>query len=99
MAARYGHDACTECGTMSELLLAPRFPHICSLCLFPPAKAEDPRADLTGPAPWTPADTLAERLHAHKSNGTWRAHLDPRAARGKHFPESYSNRGKNRDGS
>jgi hypothetical protein len=33
---------CIECGTVSELLLAPRFPHICSRCLFPPAQP-DPR--------------------------------------------------------
>jgi hypothetical protein len=97
--SRYGSDACTECGETSELLLAPRFPHICSRCLFRPLKPEDPRADLTGPAPWTPADTLAERLHAHKSNGTWRAQLDSRAARGKNLPESYGNRSRSHDGS
>jgi hypothetical protein len=84
---------------VSARLLAPRFPHICLLCLFPPPKPEDPSADLTEPAAWTPADTLAERLSAFTSNGTWRALLDSRTARGKSFPESYSNRGKNRDGS
>jgi hypothetical protein len=33
---------CIECGETSELLLSPRFPHICSTCLFPPAQP-DPR--------------------------------------------------------
>jgi hypothetical protein len=74
---------------VSARLLAPRFPHICSLCLFPPPKPEDPTADLVADATWTPADTLAERLHAHKGNGVFRGFLD---ARGKKMPESYSRR-------
>jgi hypothetical protein len=101
---RYGVDACTECGAMTELLLAPRFPHVCSLCLFPSQKPEDPTADLVderaaSATVWSPFDTLAERLHAHKSNGTWRGTMDSRAARGKNFPESYNRRGKASDGS
>jgi hypothetical protein len=87
--SRYVVDACTECGELSELLLAPRFPHICSLCLFPPSKPEDPTADLVAPPDWTPADTLAERLHAHKGNGIFRGFTP---AWGKKIPESYSRR-------
>ena len=73
MIGDYGVDACTECGETTELLLAPRFPHICSRCLFPPTKPEDPNADL-GEAPdeFFAPQTLYERIHALKSNGMFR---------------------------
>lgn len=35
----YGATECIECGTYSARLMAPRIPHICSRCLFPPAQA------------------------------------------------------------
>jgi hypothetical protein len=88
--SRYGDAICIDCGTVSARLLHPGFPHICSLCLFPPTKPEDPTADLiAAPPQWTPADTLVERLAAKKGNGVFRGFLD---AYGKSMPESYNRR-------
>ena len=35
---------CIDCGQWSEALLPARFPHICSLCLFPPRDENDNRS-------------------------------------------------------
>jgi hypothetical protein len=81
---------CIDCGQVSELILSPRFPHICSRCLFPPTPAEEPRADAPEDMRLGLALSLAERLEGMRGNGVFRGNLD---AIGKSLPESY-NRGK-----
>ncbi len=55
-----GNAVCIECGETTPLLLAPRFPHICAACLFPPQRPEDPTAD--GPD-ILPTETLMARVN------------------------------------
>ena len=67
MTELYGH--CVECGQFTPLLLAPRFPHFCRACLFPPSS---PRKDQTADPPAELRDinvTLYDRLFSFKGQG------------------------------
>ena len=54
--------ACIDCGVMSERRLPERFPHICTLCLFPPRKP-DPTVD---PPDFLPVVTSIEGLQSRR---------------------------------
>jgi hypothetical protein len=40
MSVPLGRATCIDCNRESERLLPARFPHICSRCLFPPARPD-----------------------------------------------------------
>ena len=60
---------CIDCGQWSEALLPARFPHICSLCLFPSRAANEER----GEAPTAMRDSftfdLMDRIDSWKTQG------------------------------
>ena len=82
---------CIDCGQWSEALLPARFPHICSLCLFPPTPPEEGNGEPTEEvrAEFT-HQTLYERIHELRSNGTFHGPGE-RFTNGR-LPEKYDER-------
>ena len=60
------HGRCIDCGEHTPLRLPRRFPHICTACLFPPPRNDDPDLPLDS-VDGIVRPSLIETLHARVS--------------------------------